>query len=190
MLLVIGVCFSWLTASLPATAASRVHQTPAEFIEETFPSGNAQPKAVWIAGDLEDEVVGVMGRTLGLLRVRYWVEGERTAWVLEEIGKVEPITVGVVVDRGRIEKLKILVYRESRGWEVQYSFFTNQFLGAQVESGRDTLDRGIEGISGATLSVAAVTRIARLALVLDRSAEHTTADGDVDAPEGDESRQG
>jgi hypothetical protein len=155
----------------PAHASVQVHQTPHDFVLGAFPGSSPQKKAIWIAGDLKQEVERVMGHQLGLLRVRYWVDGARTAWVLEEVGKVELITVGVVVEAGRIEQLKILVYRESRGWEVRFPFFTNQFRGAQVEGGRHALDRGVENISGATLSVRAVTRLARLALILDRSAE-------------------
>ncbi len=160
----------------PAGAAVQVHQTPAGFIAETFPSGLAERKALWIAGDLKQETSAIMGHSLGLLRVRYWVEGRRTAWILEEIGKVEPITVGIVVEEGRIEQLKILIYRESRGWEVRYPFFTNQFAGAGADERGKGLDRRVEGISGATLSVNAVTRLARLALALDREADHSETD--------------
>ena len=60
----------------------------------------------------------------------------------------------------------MLVYRESRGDEVRYPRFTGQFTGAGLNS-RQELDRGIDVISGATLSVNALTRLARLALYLD-----------------------
>jgi hypothetical protein len=161
-------------ASGPAPAATEGHHVylkPSEFLRETFPGGEAEKKVLWISGELKSQVEEVMGHQLGLLRVRYWVEGGRTAWILEEIGKVELITVGVVVEAGRIEALKILIYRESRGWEIRYPFFTNQFVSAGLEGRRDELDQNVEGISGATLSVRAVTRLARLALVLDRKVE-------------------
>jgi hypothetical protein len=93
--------------------------------------------------------------------------------VLEEIGKTEPITTGIVVDQGAIARISVLIYRESRGWEVKYPFFTDQFKGATLTAMHE-LDRKIDGISGATLSVRALTRLARLALLLDakvRSAE-------------------
>jgi len=172
----LALLLTTLWPALPAGAAVEVHQTPAGFIAEAFPSGLAERKALWIAGDLKQETGAIMGHSLGLLRVRYWVEGRRTAWILEEIGKVEPITVGVVVEEGRIEQLKILIYRESRGWEVRYPFFTNQFTGAGTDERGKRLDRRIEGISGATLSVNAVTRLARLALALDGEAEHSESD--------------
>jgi hypothetical protein len=160
-----------LWIALPAAAGSKVHQAPEDFIEQSFPSGEVESKAIWITGELREEVKKILGHELDRLRVRYWAQGGRTAWIMDEIGKEELITVGVVVDAGRIERLEILVYRESRGWEVRFPFFTDQFRGAVVD--RETrLDRGIDGITGATLSVRAVSHLARLALVLDRRAEH------------------
>ena len=87
-------------------------------------------------------------------------------WVLDEIGKELPITTGIIVNNGAIERVRVLVFRESRGWEVRHDFFTNQFKGAgMTKDGR--LDRQIDGISGATLSVRAVEKLARVALLLD-----------------------
>ena len=73
----------------------------------------------------------------------------------------------VVVRGDAIERLRILIFRESRGWEVRHDFFTAQFTGATLDEDR-TLDRPIDGISGATMSVSAVTRLARVVLYLDR----------------------
>jgi hypothetical protein len=168
-----------LGLAVPVHAAVKVHQSPEDFLREAFPAGEPAKKVLWVSGALKGQVEQVMGHPLGLLRVRYWTLGERTAWILEEIGKIELITAGVVVDAGQIEKVKILVYRESRGWEVRFPFFTNQFLGAQVRGRKDELDRSVEGISGATLSVSAVTRMARLALVLDRKASGRSPEGET-----------
>ena len=67
----------------------------------------------------------------------------------------------------RVERVKVLVYRESRGWEVRHDFFTTQFTGATLQA-NERLDRPIDGISGATLSVRAVTRLTEIALLLHR----------------------
>jgi hypothetical protein len=100
------------------------------------------------------------------LRLRYWQEGERTAWILEDIGKDKPITLGITVARQQIERVDVLAFRESRGWEIRYPFFTSQFSGLTLaEDGY--LSKPIDGITGATLSVRAVERVARLALWLD-----------------------
>ena len=91
----------------------------------------------------------------------------QSVWILEEIGKTQPITFGVVVQDSKILTIKVLAFRESRGWEIKQEFFTGQFLQASMDDDLH-LDRSIDGISGATLSVQAMTRIARLALLFDR----------------------
>ncbi|NIQ09996.1 MAG: FMN-binding protein, partial [Gammaproteobacteria bacterium] len=63
------------------------------------------------------------------------------------------------------ETVEIMVYRESRGGEVRHDFFRNQFDGARLTE-QYSLDRNIDGISGATLSVNAVTAVTRWALYL------------------------
>ena len=80
-----------------------------------------------------------------------------------------PITVGVVIDGDEIFNVSILEYRESRGGEIRYPFFTRQFqqAGLSVE-GRYGLDKTIDGITGATMSVRALKKIATLALFLHR----------------------
>lgn len=147
--------------------AEGVYQEPRSFIEEVFAHQPPTAGALWLTEDLKGPVRKIMGHDLNTLRIRYWARDGRSAWILEEIGKVKPITTGVVVDRGRIERIKVLVFRESRGWEVRHDFFTDQFHDAALND-RYRLDRSIDSISGATLSVRALTRIARLALFLSR----------------------
>jgi hypothetical protein len=142
-----------------------VYLEPEKFLAEVFGSPLPDPKLLWITKDRKAVTSRIMAHSKGSKRIRYWVDGARSTWILEEIGKVKPITAGFVVDNGRIERVAILIYRESRGWEVRYAFFTDQFIGAMVESDY-RLDRSIDGISGATLSVDALTRLSRLALYL------------------------
>jgi hypothetical protein len=61
--------------------------------------------------------------------------------------------------------MQVLIYRESYGWEVRYPFFTDQFTGLQLDDDLHLTD-SIDGISGATLSVNALTKLSRLALYL------------------------
>jgi hypothetical protein len=151
--------------------ATQVYQTSVEFISETFAERKPVAKAVWVTGDLKQRVAKVLGHDYRDIRVRYWTLENRSAWILEEIGKVEPITLGVVVEDGHIEEVKVLTYRESRGFEIRFPFFMDQFRGARVDAD-NKLDRSIDGISGATLSVRATTKLARIALLLERHAEN------------------
>lgn len=149
-----------------AAFARGTYQQPDEFVREAF-GGSAPPAQVlWLAAPVAAEAARILGHPPAQRRVRYWQLGARSAWVLEDIGKEELITTGIVVDGARIALVKVLAYRESRGGEVRYPRFTGQFRGAALTVGNE-LDRPIDGISGATLSVWALTRLARLALYFD-----------------------
>ncbi len=155
-----------LTLSCKVLMASNVYQEPDDFLADIFTNGVPEPELIWLTGKRKEIVKKILGHRYSTLRVRYWRAHQRSAWILEEIGKDLPITVGVVVNQGRLERIKVLVFRESRGWEIRHPFFTDQFTNARLAAtGR--LDRNIDGISGATLSVRAMKKLAALALYLD-----------------------
>ncbi len=151
-----------LMAAANFAAAKGVYLTPEQFITGAFVTGDASAQTLWLRGQSKKQAEVILNRKLGL-RTRYWRHEQRTAWILEEIGKEMPITIGVVVDADHIVDVRILAYRESRGGEVRYPFFTNQYNGLSLQDDL-SLTQTIDGISGATLSVRAVTRIARVAL--------------------------
>ena len=146
-------------------AARGVYQEPAEFLEEVFAGKPPKSKVVWLTGERRKVVEAILMHKPDSLRVRYWLAGQRSAWVLEEIGKEKPITVGIVINEDHIERVKVLVFRESRGWEIRHPFFTNQFKQATLTR-EHRLDKTIDGISGATLSVRSLRKLATLALYL------------------------
>jgi hypothetical protein len=148
----------------PGGEAGRYIETE-DYIRSAFAEEFPAPSTLWVSGDLRDTVERVLGHRFNSLRVRYWFDGETSVWVLDEIGKELPITIGVTVADAAISNVRVLEFRESRGWEVKYPFFTDQFVDARLESD-ERLDRSIDGITGATLSVGAVTRIARVALLM------------------------
>lgn len=86
------------------------------------------------------------------------------AVVREVKGKDQPITFLVATDTAdRLRDIDILVYREPYGGEVAYDAWRRQFRG---KSSGDALQvgRDIRTISGATISVNAVTLGVRQAL--------------------------
>ena len=161
--------FAWFPAGLSAAdlspAEHGTYQTTDAFVTEVFGDNTPPARALWMRTELRDEVATVLGREPAP-RVRYWQQDGRTVWVLEAVGKDQPITAGVVVEDGAIGDIRVLAFRESRGWEIRYPFFTNQFHDALLTPERK-LDRKIDGITGATLSVRAMTNMARAALLLD-----------------------
>ncbi len=149
--------------------AEDVYLEPEAFLEQAFDGDPPEAQAIWLSGSTRDVVEQILDHGYRGARIRYWRRDDRTAWILEEIGKHEPITTGLIVDDGEIAKIRVLIYRESRGWEVRQRFFTRQFKGASLTDDR-RLDTGIDGISGATLSVRALTRLARVSLFLHQRA--------------------
>ncbi len=155
----------FVLAAAPALQAKSIYQTAPDFIAEVFAPATPEAKSLWLTPELKSAGSDILGRKLKGLRMRYWQSGGKTAWILDEIGKELPITIGVVVNENSVETVKILAFRESRGWEVRYPSFTDQYRNAGLTDARQ-LNQQIDGITGATLSVRAVSKVVRLALFL------------------------
>lgn len=147
-----------------ATAAN-VYETHGDFLTRAFGNSPPSPQVIWLSGERKSEVRDRLGHDYPALRVRYWCDLNRSAWVLEEIGKELPITVGIIIDEDYINSLRVMTYRENRGGEVISPAFTDQFNGVKLGA-RPGLDQTIDGITGATLSVRALTNLASMALYL------------------------
>ncbi len=158
------ICFFFY----PATLQAANYQTLEAFIGQSFAGNPPSANVLWIKKELRQQAETILAHKVGFLRIRYRNRNQKSVWILNEIGKKKPITVGIVINRGKIEAIKVLAFREKRGWEVKHDFFTNQFIGAGL--GKEFyLDQNIDGISGATLSVRALTKLARLALLFDNA---------------------
>lgn len=144
----------------------RVYKQPSEFIKGAFGGKIPATSVLNLSGETKERAKRIMAHSYKESRVRHWTQGNRSVWILEEIGKTQPITTGFIVDGGRIKSVEILIYRESHGWEVSKPFFTAQFANASLKSG-DQLSNEVKNVAGATLSVRAVTKLARLALYFD-----------------------
>lgn len=156
-----------LWTAIGTARADTVYLTQEDFLREVFGTPPVA-RTLWLDNAAQQEVSAILGHPYPRARLRYWRVEPKTAWVLEEIGKEYPITAGFVVQDHTLERARVLVYRETRGMEIHFPSFLQQFAGARLE-GR-ALSKPIDGISGATLSVAAMSRMARTALLLDRVA--------------------
>ncbi len=165
---------SLLLFTANSLSAKGIYMTAEAFINTSFPTKKPQPSRLWLTPESKEQVSKILNRSYPNLRVRYWSHETRTAWIFDEIGKELPITIGIIINSDAIESVSILAFRESRGGEVRYPFFTQQFSGTQLDPELD-LDRHIDGITGATLSVEAVVRAARLALYLHRQTQMNNA---------------
>ena len=162
--LLITLLISLLLPALVYSAS--VYETRADFLSRAFNHSPPEPAVLWLSGERKSTVRQILGHDYAALRLRYWCQGERSAWILDEIGKDLPITVGIIIEKNYIKNLRVLTYRENRGGEVVAASFTDQFNHAAIEETRQ-LDVKIDGISGATLSVQALTRLATMALFLN-----------------------
>jgi len=135
-----------------------------QFLGQQFKQQTPKPARLWVKGQLKSTISKILNRTSKQLSYRYWRSQGKTIWLLDEIGKERNITTAVVVRNKQISEIKVVVYRESRGGEVQVPWFTEQFKGADSQS---NWQHNIDSISGATLSVNAIKIQAELALYLN-----------------------
>jgi len=169
MFLRVGLAIILLAFSVLATAQRGTFVSADELRELAYPGDSLNWQTLWVTGEQRASMEAILDHSFKSLRVRYWGKDQRTTWVFEEIGKELPITFGVIVEGDSIVDIVVMEYRESRGGEVRYPFFTQQFKGIGLDLGDGSgdhygLNGSIDGITGATLSVRAMKKIATLAL--------------------------
>jgi hypothetical protein len=147
-------------------AQAEEYLNQADFLQQAFGQQTPEVKTLWLNDEQKKIAADILGHPYNALRLRYWQAGDTRAWITEEIGKERPIRIGVISRQQQVQDVVIMAFQESRGWEVRNRFFTDQFSGVRL-SPEQKLDRSIDGITGATLSVRAVTNSVRWILYLD-----------------------
>lgn len=150
-----------------ASAESYLSQN--EFLTQTLGEKPAA-KVLWLDANLRNKLKADLAYVSSSARVRYWELNHKRAWILDEVGRDEPITMGFVIEDNKITQLRILEFRESRGYEVRYPRFTTQFSTLALDD-KHELNQSVDNITGATLSVNTVKKSARLALYLNQQVE-------------------
>jgi len=149
--------------------------TPAEsFVAAQF-TNSPSASSLALTGEVATAIREIMGYPYPKGEIAYWAADGKTVWILEGRGRSSMIIAGFVVRDGKLEKTDVLVYRESRGKQVRSRSFTRQFEGALLREDRQ-LDRRIDSITGATISVKAMQSLARTALFLHQHANATGND--------------
>lgn len=175
----IRLCILTLAISLPTVSVS-AGQT------EVYLSLEDAPKAVLPEADeiirvdvpsdepMREKMKPLIGRLQPSIWEPYYItfEGRKAgktvgyAVICEEIGKHRPMTFIVSADTaGRVLDVALMMYREPIGAEVRYDGFVRQFDGKSLD---DPIypRRDVKNISGATLSVRAMSRGVRKALAV------------------------
>lgn len=96
------------------------------------------------------------------------IDGKKQGYALitNEIGKFKPITFIVKTDNDKkLDRVEVMVYREAVGAEVQRQRFLRQFRGKNSKNAL-RINRDIINVTGATMSVQAVTLGVKKTLLL------------------------
>ncbi len=166
---VLALCGAFAMVTLAGAA------TPAEsFVAAQF-TNSPSASSLALTGEVATAIREIMGYPYPKGEIAYWAADGKTVWILEGRGRSSMIIAGFVVRDGKLEKTDVLVYRESRGKQVRSRSFTRQFEGALLREDRQ-LDRRIDSITGATISVKAMQSLARTALFLHQHAAATGND--------------
>jgi Na+-translocating ferredoxin:NAD+ oxidoreductase RnfG subunit len=145
----------------------QVYLTRKQALEIAFPGADEIVKEKkWLSGEQKTAIEALTMELFEENRITYYVgmkDKKPMGYMVVDhmIGKSFPITFMVVLNvDGTVREVEIMTYREPRGWEVRNKSFLSQFLGMNAESDF----RGIHSITGATLSVRAITRGVRKAV--------------------------
>jgi thiamine biosynthesis lipoprotein len=167
-----GAAAIWLREASPAFGQQRVYLSEQQALKLVFPqSEQILTEDHELSSDEERSIAIALRYRLTDRRQRVWrgVTGGRTdgyAMIVNEIGKEQYLTFIVgITPEFRVLRVALMVFRESRGWEVEDPRFTNQFKGKKP-SDRLTVGADINGITGATLSSQAFSRGTKKALVI------------------------
>ncbi len=155
-------CLFVLLVSTPAQAA--MPDEFLHFLQESFGSDRPRVQRLWLNEQQRNEAGKLLQRPVRTRSLRYWGDASHSVWLLNEIGKERPITTAIEIRNGRVKRVRVITYRESRGGEVQADWFLNQFRGLEREH-LGALHKTIDSISGATLSVNALKKQVSLALL-------------------------
>jgi Na+-translocating ferredoxin:NAD+ oxidoreductase RnfG subunit len=139
----------------------QVYLTKKEALKVAFPGADTIDKErKWLTDEQKTAIEEISLLEISENRFNFYVgkkSGKPMGYMLIDhiIGKSFPITFMTVLNvDGTVRDVEILVYREPRGWEVRFPSFMSQFFGMDAQSDF----RSINSLTGATLSVNAITR--------------------------------
>jgi hypothetical protein len=137
------------------------------FLSSQFNGQVPEKKRLIIKKESKILIQKIMGDKYNKRIFSYWKNDDSTIWILNSIGKYKPITAAFVIESCKIKDSYVLVYREQIGYEIKYPNFLRQFTDAELDS-NIKLNISVDNISGATLSVNSMERMAKASLLLNK----------------------
>jgi hypothetical protein len=160
---------SLLLASQVVNAGNKITKNEFQKVALKQNFAQAENRTLWLDKEIQLKINQILDHNYPKLRIRYKKFSDdsnfQTVWFLDEIGKERPISFGVSIINDRVDLIKVIKFRESRGGEIQMEAFSEQFSQAALNN-ESRLDKNIDGITGATMSVSAMKKITRVALTL------------------------
>ncbi len=166
-----GVVTTLASTPLIGWSQERAYLTPDQALKLVFPKSE---KIITEQKQLTDEQIK---KVANLLRVQVSKEQvffratttnllDGYAMIINEVGKDQYITfIVALTPEFKVSRVALMIFRETRGWEVQDARFSNQFKN-KTSKDRLLIGADIVGITGATLSARAFCRGTKKALVL------------------------
>jgi hypothetical protein len=149
------------------TAIAKLSEAEETFLKKVFKNNIPEKKRLILKGENKDKVKVIMGDKYKKRLFAYWADENNQAWILNSIGKYKPITAGFIINNCKIKSSHVIKYREQHGYEIKFPAFLLQFTDGEIDSSMK-LNVKIDNISGATLSVNSMQRMAKTALLLNK----------------------
>jgi len=150
------VCAVIGTASV--VAADHVFLHEADAPRAMFPSSTrATRKALELSDSELDGLGKLLGRRIESKTYPYLDVGDDresigSIFLLDVIGQSQPITFAVAVGKdGTVQDVRVMVYREPHGDEIEDRRFRKQFIGKALKD-PIALGKDVDAITGATIS--------------------------------------
>ena len=143
------------------------------FLNKVFKNQVPKKERLIVKGEYKNKIKAIMGNNYKKRMFSYWQNNTEQVWILNSIGKYKPITAAFITDNCKVKSSHVLVYREQHGYEIKYPAFLLQFKETEMDKTLK-LNTKIDNISGATLSVNSMKRMARTALLLSEISNETS----------------
>ena len=153
-------------------SSAKLSEAEEVFLNKVFKNDVPKKQRYILKGENKDKVKSIMGSKYKKRLFSYWKNDKNTIWILNSIGKYKPITAGFIIGECKIQNASVLTYREQHGYEIKYQSFLSRF--DNMQSSNNKLSKKVDNISGATLSVNSMKRMAKLALLLDKLSNENT----------------
>ncbi len=155
---IIKIIFTILTTGIlfPVLALAEVYITGEEATRKLFPAIQEYKIENYSIDNQEVKVYTVISEQ----KIIGW------AVILNEMGKVKPITFLVGIDnKSKILGVYVLEFRDLFGSEIRRRSFLRQFIGKTIKNSL-TVGRDIDAVTGATISSRAASSAVRKSLKL------------------------